>query len=407
MTYQILIRLLSPIVLLFTILDGLKREAGASFLLKRLGFKLPNLQATQQRTWIHCASVGEVRAVEPLIKAMLAKTPALDLIITSNTATANRLITDLFTTQIHNAYCPIDYSSAIRRFLNRCKPTELIIVETEIWPNLYQQCAQNNIPIRIINGRLSDKTLHAPNWLKNSYRQALHNVEQILARSQTDADNFIQLGADTNKVTVLGNLKFAQQQQVTHFENPIGREYLLAASTHDDEELQIVNLWLKLNRPELLVIVPRHPNRSAAIQKQLAKTGCNYSTASKQQPINPNTQVYLDDRIGFLMPLYQHAKLVIMGGSFVAKGGHNIIEPALYKKPILTGSDYRNFQEEVSLLIAHKGAIVCCDYNELSYHVSALLKDSQAAKTLGENAFKAVNTQNQILSDYLTSLNSL
>lgn len=406
MIYQVLIRILSPLVLLLTVLDGAKREAGASFLLKRLGFKLPNLATTEQRIWIHCASVGEVRAVEPLVNMMLTKTPSLDLIITSNTATAHRLITNLFASQVHNAYCPLDYPCAIRRFLKLCKPTELIIVETEIWPNLYQQCSQRNIPIRIINGRLSNKTLRAPNWLKSSYQQALQYVDQILARSKTDADNFIQLGADTDKITVPGNLKFAQQQQLTHFENPIGQDYVLVASTHEDEEYQISHLWLQLRRPELLVIVPRHPNRSSAIQKVLTRLGCTHAVASRGGTINSDTQVYLDDRIGHLMPLYEHAKLVIMGGSFVAKGGHNPIEPALYKKAIITGPDYRNFKDELALLIAHQGVLISENYAELNQHITHLLNDTSSVKLLGENACRAIETQNQILTNYWNALSN-
>lgn len=408
MIYQALIRLLSPLVVLFTVLDGVKRQAGASFILKRLGFKLPSLPPTKQRIWIHCASVGEVRAAEPLINYILAKTPQPNLIISSNTATANRLIADLFTTQVHNAYCPLDYPIAIRRFLDHYKPTELIVVETEIWPNLYQQSAQRHISIRIINGRLSNKTLRAPNWLKKSYQKALQNVSHILARSQADADNFIALGAHTSKITVLGNLKFAQQQQVKHFQNPIDRDYLLAASTHDDEELQIVNLWLSLQRPELLVIVPRHPSRNTAIQNMLKKIGCTYSIASKNQSIKQSTQVYLDDRIGYLLPLYEHAKIVIMGGSFIAKGGHNPIEPALYKKAILTGPDGRNFKDEMALLVDHKGIVVCEDYTELRRQITCLLNDldsdSGIAKRLGKNAFRAVKTQEKTLSNYLFAL---
>jgi len=405
MIYQIVIRVLSPLVLLLTWLDGLKRNAEKPFVLNRLGLLLPTLNATPRRIWIHCASVGEVKAAEPIIKALLKQANPPGLLITSNTASAKRLITSLFSTTLDNYYCPLDYPSAIKRFLKRTKPTELMIVETEIWPNLYQQCALNDISIRIINGRLSEKTLSAPSWLQHTYQAALQNVNQILARSQIDADNFIKLGADSRKLSVLGNLKFTHQQHIQHFANPMPRAYVLAASTHEDEEINMVTEWLALNRSELLVIVPRHPNRSESIQKSLTELNCHFKVASQNEVITPDTQIYLDDRIGFLLPLFEHAQLVIMGGSFVAKGGHNFIEPALYKKAILTGRDYRNFNDEFLLLKAHQGIISCESYLQLSKQLTSLLNHPNDSKQLGENAYQAVQTKQNILAEYLHVLN--
>ena len=406
MIYQILIRILSPLVLLLTFLDGLKRGAEKSFVLKRLGFLLPDLKTSQNRIWIHCASVGEVKVVEPLLKSIMASSPDIDFIVTTNTASAQRLLQNRFQNhlnKVNTAYCPLDYPFAIRQFLNRCKPTQLWVIETEIWPNLYNQCFQSGIPIRILNGRISKKTLNAPAWLKRSYQQALQQVEGILARSQKDADNFIQLGSSVNQVAVLGNLKFAPLPIET-LPNPIGRDYVLVASTHEDEELQIVRQWLTLKRPELLVIVPRHPSRSDDIQNALLKTGVSFKVASRQQETENNDQVFLDDRIGFLMPLYQHAKLVIMGGSFVAKGGHNFIEPAFYKKAIITGFDNSNFEDEFELLNAFHGIIRCQNYTELSQQINRLLDDPKETLRLGEQAYKATQTQQDILDNYLQAL---
>ena len=401
MTYQLLIRLLSPLVVLITLLDGLKRQAGASFVLKRFGFFLPKLKLCQHRIWIHCASVGEVKAAQPLIQALINSRS--NIIVTTNTASAQRLAKRHFQDQVNHAYCPLDYPFAITRFLDRCHPTQLLVVETEIWPNLFQQCDQKQIGIHIINGRLSSKTLNAPSWLKQCYKKALKQVNQILAKSQNDADHFIKLGASANNVSVLGTLKFAQQH-LEHFDNPIGRDYLLAASTHEDEERQIIHHWLTLQRPELLVIVPRHPNRSRSIQKALVNSGCLFKVASLNEKIDSDTQVYLDDRIGFLLPLYEHAKLVVMGGSFVSKGGHNFIEPAFYKKAILTGPDNSNFNDECQLLKDFNGIIQCQNYSELSQHINRLLNDPEQTKQLGEQACQAIETQKNILDAYLKAL---
>ncbi|MBN2865263.1 MAG: 3-deoxy-D-manno-octulosonic acid transferase [Thiotrichales bacterium] len=403
MIYQTLIRVLSPVVILLTLLDGIKRKAEKTFLLKRFSFFLPKLAPHPKRLWIHCASVGEVKAADPLLRWLINSKLDTDILVTTNTASALAILKRQYQNQLNATYCPLDYPFAIRRFLARCNPSQLFIIETEIWPNLYQQCFQNNIPIHILSGRLSDKTLHAPSWLKKAYRQALQHVTQVLARSTSDAKNFILLGANADKVQVLGNLKFAHRD-IEHFENPIGREYVLIASTHQDEERHIIQQWKKLKRPELLVVVPRHPNRSKLIQKSLLEQGCEFKVASKQHTIEPSDTLFLDDRIGFLMPLYEHAKLVIMGGSFVPKGGHNFIEPARYKKPIITGPDIRNFQDEFQLLKSYEGIIQCHNLTQLNQQIQRLLENPNEAETLGKQAYQAIQTQQDTLCRYLSAL---
>ncbi|MEA3404831.1 MAG: glycosyltransferase N-terminal domain-containing protein [Pseudomonadota bacterium] len=401
MIYQVLIRLLSPLVIIFTLLDGIKRQAERSFLFKRFGFFLPKFKDSNNRIWIHCASVGEVKAVEPLIKAIKSQ---YDVLVTTNTATGKQLLESLFQQEIQHAYCPLDYPFAINAFLKRTKPKQLWVVETEIWPNLYRLANKQSIPIHIINGRLSPKTLQAPAWLQQSYLKSLHYVKQVLARSQSDAERFIQLGAFTDKVSVMGNLKFAQLQQIKSNPNPINREYVLVASTHSNEELQIAQAWLELNRPELLVIVPRHPNRSASIQASLKNITGQFKVASLKEHATEKTSIYLDDRLGQLIPLFEHAKLVIMGGSFVEVGGHNILEPALFKRPIITGPYMANFSDELELLTAYQGIVQVANLAELKTQLITLIDTPSQAIKMGDNAFQAIQTQQNVLQNYLEKL---
>ncbi len=401
MIYQFLIRLLSPLICLLIVKDSIKKQGGGDFIKQRLGLDYPALPQVSQRILIHCASVGEVKAAEPLIRALESK---YHILVTTNTPTGKQMVNTLFQNTVQHCYLPLDWPFAIKHFLRNCQPTDAWILETEIWPNLYRLCHQQNIELKIINGRLSPKTLKAPSWLQKSYQNSLQYVTQILARSQDDTERFIALGAPANRVITLGNLKYAQITSVSHSPRPIPQEYILLASSHEDEELQITQLWKQLNRPELLVIVPRHPNRSTTIQKQLKPLYPDLLVASTGQYPTEKTMLFLDDRLGQLMPLFEHAKLVIMGGSFAPKGGHNILEPAAYQKAIIIGSDMSDFSEETLFLQQHSGLIQCQNYQELSKTLPLLLNNSTQRQLLGKNAFTAMQSQQGILQNYLAHL---
>ncbi|HIE40242.1 MAG TPA: 3-deoxy-D-manno-octulosonic acid transferase [Thiomicrorhabdus sp.] len=300
MIYQILIRLLSPLIWIMVFIDSIKKQGGGDFIRQRLGLDYPALPQVSQRIWFHCASVGEVKAAEPLIRALESK---YHILVTTNTPTGKQMLNTLFQNAVQHCYLPLDWPFAIKHFLKNCQPTNAWILETEIWPNLYRACHQQNIELKIINGRLSPKTLKAPGWLQRSYHHSLQHVTQILARSQDDAERFMALGAPANTVIALGNLKYAQIASVSHAPRPIAQTYILLASSHEDEELQITQLWKRLNRSELLVIVPRHPNRSPAIQKQLKPLYPDLLVASTGQYPTEKTSLFLDDRLGQLRAL--------------------------------------------------------------------------------------------------------
>jgi 3-deoxy-D-manno-octulosonic-acid transferase len=396
--YQLLIRVLSPLIWLLILGETIQRQAGKRFFLQRLGLAYPTLPNASKRLWFHCASVGEIKAAEPLIRALQKHQ---EILITTNTPTGKQFAESLFSDSVEQRYLPLDWPYAINRFLAACKPTQLYVLETEIWPNLYRICHQQGIELCILNARMSRKTLSAPKWLKDAYRQSLAHVTQILARSPIEADRFVIMGAPISKVITAGNLKYAQVTEVTHHKNPIGREYVLLASSHADEELAISQLWLQQRRPELLVIVPRHPKRSETIQKQLLPLCKTLKVASKGDQPTSETQLFLDDRLGKLLPLYEHANLVIMGGSFAPKGGHNVIEPAIYQRPIITGPDMRDFEDETALLKTYQGITQCQDYGQLESVIAELIDNPKQRLILGEGANKAVQSQTAILKIYL------
>ncbi|MDG4811532.1 glycosyltransferase N-terminal domain-containing protein [Hydrogenovibrio sp. 3SP14C1] len=403
MIYQSLIRLLSPLIILIIAIEAIKRKGGKRFFCQRLGieFSKKTGQNVSSPIWIHCASIGEVKAAESLIRHL---TSFEDILITTSTPTGATLVQELFSNSVSHSYLPFDWPYAIQNFLKTFTPKALWVVETEIWPNLYRLTQKKGIPISLINARLSQKTLNSPAWLKATYRKTLLSVNQILARSQLEADRFETLGAPVEKIHVLDNLKYAGLVDQPDYPPIIDREYVLAASTHHNEEQQLVSIWLKLNRPELLVIVPRHPKRRDQILKALSSNRQSIAVFSLNELVTDQTKIYIDDQIGALMPLYAHAKLVIMGGAFVSKGGHNVLEPAAVKATIITGSDMSDFEAETQLLLNKQAMIQLNSINELEHTIPALLNNDSKRQTMGLAAYQVIKSQSHILNDYLKAL---
>ena len=220
-------------------------------------------------------------------------------------------------------------------------------IETEIWPNLLHRCKRNNIPSVIINARLSKKTTGKSDFIKSIYKKALLDITKILCKSNLEKDKYLQLGAQENKLEVTGNLKFTECEKPQNSENLINRKYVLAASTHDDEEIQIIREWLKLReRKLLLVIVPRHPERLGDILSQIPFSDMTIAIRSRNEKVKDKTQVYIADTYGELNQWIEHSEFVFMGGSLVDHGGQNFLEAALHGKTIIVGPYMYNFISE-------------------------------------------------------------
>lgn len=398
--YQLLIRLLLPIAAVFLVFTKHKTPY---FLSQRLGFNYRTVFKNQQPIWIHCASVGEVKAVEQLVQHF-SKQHAI--LITTNTPTSKILVDNLFdSNNIQHQYCPYDLPMFINNFIKVHNPSLLWVVETEIWANMFNGCYQKNIPVKIINARLSKKSLNVPNWLKDTYTKTLQKTTQILTRSEQEKKRFIAFGVEPSKIKSLGNLKYSAIANDKVATANINRDFVLLASSHEDEELTIAQIWLQLNRPELLIIVPRHPKRGKKITQQLEQlTNINLVVYSQNKTPNQHTNIYLFDTIGKLSPLFAEAKLVIMGGSFVKKGGHNILEPASVKSAIITGEDMSDFEDETELLKEFKGIQQVNSYEQLEQLLASLLDDKKALQQQGENAYQATLSQQNILNEYFEQL---
>ena len=261
---------------------------------------------------------------------------------------------------------------------------------------------ENKIPIAVVNGRIGKRTLNAPYFLHENYTRALRCANKIFASSEENAQRFINLGSEAEKITVLDNLKFALPTiEIGDLDRPLTFPYLLCASTHAGEELQIIHHWIQ-NKPDSLglVIAIRHPQRAKEVCKQMQTAGLQYALHSKRPMVSRVDQIYIVDTLGELAPFIAHADLVFMGGSLVPLGGHNVLEPAGMEKCILIGPYYENFTAIVGALIDAGGIIVVKDADQLMKTINELMQNKKLRLQTGANAKRYVDSKREILDQY-------
>jgi len=402
--YNMIVRLLALPAFLYTAwYTFIFRDV--RYLAQRFGFRYPKLSA--KPIWIHAASVGEVSAVLPLIMLLLERQKNTPVLITTFTPTGGQFVLNKLSGKVCHAYLPVDFPGAVKRFLNAIDPACAIIMETELWPNVFIQCDEKKIPLVVINGRISPRTLNAKPWLRHVYSAILKKPVAILARSEQDKIGFIKLGAPAEKVRVTGNIKFSFQEKTT---SPVSgklleRPYVLIASTHEDEERRILQAWLSIrSRNHLLVIAPRHPKRLADILSQISSLTDQIAVRSRRDEVNEQTRVYLVDTLGELTGFMSNAEFVFMGGSLVKTGGHNIIEPANFGKAIVFGPHMENFSEEAALFLEHDAALQIKNEAEMADTFLKLLDNPEQCESLGSNAKQLVARHQDIAVRYLEEL---
>lgn len=404
--YRLLIFIFSPLIMAHLVWKTF-RLGQPRFLLQRLGYQLGHIP--QGCAWFHCASVGETNTILPLLHELHKRHPDLQCLITTNTTTGAEIVARQQLPWLHHAFLPMDWCLTTLAFLRQVKPKALYLVETELWPNLIVLSSNRNIPVNIINGRLSEKTTKANNWVRSVYKQILSRVEHIYVRSEIDKKHYLNLGADESQLSVLGNLKFippvsinAKPQTITQ------REYVLVASSHHDEELKITEIWNTLHRKELLVIAPRHPERRDSIIRQLQQTGIAadaIALRSRNDDIKDSTRIYLLDTVGELMQWFAPATLIIMAGSFTHRGGHNILEPAHFGKAIVFGPHMESFVDESELLTAKQAAVQVQSFEELASTLAVLLDNRATRAELEDNVIQTLEPFASIVNDYADVIN--
>ena len=397
--YRLLLGFLSPWLFFKVAMEACKVRS-RRFFLQRFGCSYQQLNNSP--VWIHCTSVGEVTAARPLIEQILEQLPGVQVLLTTTTPTGAATAISLGWGNLEHQYLPVDFRRSVAKLINATRPGVLLIMETEIWPNLILQARQEKIPALIVNGRVSKRTLNVPDWLKPVYQQVLPELDAILCKSELDATRYIQLGANPESVRTIGNIKFATEDHIATVCD-IKRSFWLAASTHEDEELQICSALKssQLLNQSLLVIAPRHPHRSPEIQKAIAQCGLNIAVRSKSEIPDENTQVYIADTLGEMNNWLSAAQLVFMGGSLVEVGGHNLLQPAAAGVPIISGKHLDNVSDEAGLLMEAGAMQKVESATDLIACVENLLGDTEGLKLMGQAGKEMVAQKSGVLEDYM------
>jgi 3-deoxy-D-manno-octulosonic-acid transferase len=353
--------------------------------------------------WVHAVSVGEVNAAEPLVKALQRDYPDAPLVVTTVTPTGSARVHQLFGDRVFHVYLPYDLPFAVHRFLKRVRPRLALIVETEIWPNLYFACRRRGIPLMIVNARLSERSMRGYRPLRSLVRTALRSVRQIAAQSRTDAARYRLLGAEPSQLVVSGNLKFDMPVPDGSVEAGAAlrgqwgarRPVWMAASTHEGEELAVLEAHLDVLRrlPDaLLLIAPRHPERFRLVENSARSLGFTVATRSADR-VPGAQQVFVIDAMGELMPFYAAADIAFVGGSLVPIGGHNVLEPAALARPVLIGPHTFNFEEITLTLIREGGARRVPHAEQLGLDVLDLLRDGRLRERMGRDARRVFDSE--------------
>ena len=401
--YSFLFYFSTPFIISRLLWRSLKNPAYRQRIFERFGF-YPQTYA-QNVIWFHAVSVGECEAIFPLIRLIQSRQPKLPILITTTTPTGSARVKAVLGDSVQHVYLPYDLPDVLARFFNTFQPKIAVIVETEIWLNLFHACAKRKIPLYLINARLSEKSVRGYKKLPSLILPALNAISKIVTQSESDKNRFIEIGAKTKSVENFGNIKFdlyiakeiftqAKILKTTQFAN---RFVLIAASTHEGEESLLFDAYknLKKQLPELLLVVaPRHPERFSIVKNLAQNANLKMVTRTSNQLCEKETDLFLLDTLGELKLFYAAADMAFVGGSLVPIGGHNVLEPAAAGVPVLFGLEMKNFAFIATKMLEAQAALQCEKIADLETKILQLHHQPELRNQLRENAQNFV-AQNQ------------
>tara|TARA_Y100000590_G_scaffold466261_1_gene641023 strand:+ start:1244 stop:2470 length:1227 start_codon:yes stop_codon:yes gene_type:complete len=394
--YNVIIALLSPFILIYSVVKSFGQK-DKNILLERLGFTSNSLN---NKTCIHCASLGEVNGAKKLIHSMKEE---YDICISVNTKSGKDRAKSLFP-DLKVFYLPLDYKIIIRNWLNKNIIKSLLIFETEIWPNLLNECKKRDIRTAIINARISKKNLEKK-FLISIYKKSLKACSYVLCKSDYELRKYKNLGLSDN-IKCIGNLKYESTDRLDNNNTPNIENYILLASTHSPEEINLLGIISSsLENNINVVIAPRHVSRSKNINKLMIKNKINsmlYSDLDFKSLNKPT--VIIIDTFGELVKFYKKAVFVFVGGSFSSRGVQNIIEPAYYSRPIIVGPNVDNFYDEVSELSKNKGLIKFSKIEDINLFFEKFINKDINLDQIGRNAGKLIAEKSGITNLYIDFL---
>src|SRR5690349_12318718 len=346
-----------------------------------LGATLP-----EASIWVHAVSVGEVQAAVPLVEALLARFPDIPLVLTTVTPTGRARAEAIFKKRVDVRFVPIDWPGSVRRFFQRVQPRLAVILETEIWPNLYRRCGRLGIPLVLASARISPRSVDRYRRLVGLFRETLSHGIFIAAQSQEDAERFRSIGASPERTHVVGNIKFDfgyppdMEKRGHELRQMLGpdRPVWVAGSTHEKEEELLIAAHRRVRERfsnALLVLVPRHPPRFAEVATLLREQGLRFVRRTSARPVTADTEVYLLDTLGELPPFYAAGDVAFVGGSLGIDhvGGHNLLEPAALGLPIVAGPHNFNSADIARMLAERQALRIVHDPRELANVIGGLL----------------------------------
>jgi 3-deoxy-D-manno-octulosonic-acid transferase len=368
----------------------------------------------EQCVWVHAVSVGEMLAAAPMVEALLQRHPQTPLLITTTTPTGSERVQALFGNRVRHVYWPWDTPCAMRRFWRAFNPRLVILLETELWPNLVVTACARKVPVVLVNGRLSARSHRGYGRLRRLIRPTLASLEALAVQTAPEAERFIDLGARPERLTITGSVKFDMalddglRNRASQLRDSFaGRPVWIAASTHpgEDEVMLAAHLLLRQQQPDaLLILVPRHQERFDQIAAQVLASGHSVARRSLGQMPTRETSVYLADSMGELLMLYGAADIAFVAGSLAPIGGHNLLEPALWSMPVISGPVLHNFTLIAELLGAAGGHRVVQDAEQLGVLLGELFSDPQQRQRIGENARRVVEEHRGALARLLQVL---
>ena len=381
--YNLLTYLLLLPWALYWALRGLVDRSYWHKLKERFGFGYRELERS---IWVHAVSVGEVVTAVPLIRTLLSDYPERTILVTTVTPTGAERVGTIFGETVQHAYIPFETPDAIARFFAANRPELAMIMETEIWPNLYHGCGVRQIPLVLISARISPKSVRSYRRLLPLFRDTLSHGIVIAAQTQADAGRFLSLGAAKERTRVTGNIKFdIDLPKTVAAEGRALREALfpnrpvwVAGSTHDGEESIVLDAHAAVRKQHpdaLLILVPRHPQRFTAVRALVERRGFEVVTRTAETPVAPGVPVFLGDTMGELLLCYAAADAAFVGGSLVPVGGHNLLEPAAVGVPMISGPQVFNAEEIAHLFLSSEACLSVDSAAALAAAVLRILND--------------------------------
>lgn len=423
--YTVLLVFLSP----FFLYSLYKKKEGkptfGSRWKEHFGFTPPiKLQPDEKSIWIHAVSVGEVLGVTSLIKELKRQNPEQIIVLTTTTATGAQQAESL-RGLVEHRFMPLDFSYAVKRFIKAIKPERMIIMETELWPNTLTTVKGNDIPITVINARLSKRSASRYAKVKPIFNILSSSLDQVICQHKDDAERFIGLGLAASKVAISGSIKFdisitpdikieadnlRKQLQASINQNQ-QQPIWIAASTHKGEDEQILNAHRKvltLFPNAILVLVPRHPERFNQVAELISNQNFKLVRRSAVKESVNECQVYLADSMGEMLLLLAASDVCFMGGSLIGDkvGGHNLLEPSALGIPSITGPSYYNFKDITEQLLQAEAISICIDSEQLADQLRALFLDPVSARYKGQRAMNVIKSNSGAISRTLTLINA-